>query len=463
MKRAKRNNSNNKIYKIVGMSLCPLLAIYLGISIFFINHFYFGSVINSISVAGKTIEEANSELSAVVDSYTLKIQGRNNTQDEINGKDIDLKYDPKGKIEELKSKQNPFLWIFSIFNKDDVEINDIVSFDKDLLKQNVEKIYNLHEDDVIEPENPTFEYTNKSYNINPEVKGTKVIEDSLYDVVEKAIIDGKPEINLDEEGCYENPKYTSDSQEVKDAKEQLDKYAALEIQYDFGNNIEKVDGSLISEWLEVDDDMNVTLNEGSVRKYVESLARKYNTYGNTRDFHATSGNIIQVSGGNYGWILNKSAQTTDLIDSIKNGESAKKEPVYSQKAISRDSNDIGNTYVEIDMTNQHLWYYKDGNLIVEGDIVTGNASLNYSTPVGTYRLNYKEKNATLKGEDYSSEVNFWMPFNNNIGIHDAGWRDKFGGNIYLTNGSHGCVNAPYEVAEKIFNNIEAGTPIVCYY
>ena len=218
MKRAKRNNSNNKIYKIVGMSLCPLLAIYLGISIFFINHFYFGSVINSISVAGKTIEEANSELSAVVDSYTLKIQGRNNTQDEINGKDIDLKYDPKGKIEELKSKQNPFLWIFSIFNKDDVEINDIVSFDKDLLKQNVEKIYNLHEDDVIEPENPTFEYTNKSYNINPEVKGTKVIEDSLYDVVEKAIIDGKPEINLDEEGCYENPKYTSDSQEVKDAK-----------------------------------------------------------------------------------------------------------------------------------------------------------------------------------------------------------------------------------------------------
>ena len=69
--------------------------------------------------------------------------------------------------------------------------------------------------------------------------------------------------------------------------------------------------------------MNVTLNEDSVRRSVESLARKYNTYGNTRDFHTTAGNIVQVSGGNYGWILNKSGQTTDLIESIKKGESGK--------------------------------------------------------------------------------------------------------------------------------------------
>ena len=115
------------------------------------------------------------------------------------------------------------------------------------------------------------------------------------------------------------------------------------------------------------------------------------------------------------------------------------------------------------MTQQHLWYYKDGALVADGDVVTGNKALNHSTPVGTYRITYKEKNATLKGEDYESKVTYWMPFNGNIGVHDAIWRDKFGGQIYLTNGSHGCVNAPYALAEKIFNNIEAGIPVICYY
>lgn len=56
-----------------------------------------------------------------------------------------------------------------------------------------------------------------------------------------------------------------------------------------------------------------------------------------------------------------------------------------------------------------------------------------------------------------------MPFNGGIGIHDAIWRSQFGGNIYKTNGSHGCVNAPPYLAQKIFENIEPGTPIVCYY
>ena len=56
-----------------------------------------------------------------------------------------------------------------------------------------------------------------------------------------------------------------------------------------------------------------------------------------------------------------------------------------------------------------------------------------------------------------------MPFNGGIGIHDATWRSSFGGNIYVAGGSHGCVNAPYSLANTIFNNIDSGTPVVCYY
>jgi lipoprotein-anchoring transpeptidase ErfK/SrfK len=77
-------------------------------------------------------------------------------------------------------------------------------------------------------------------------------------------------------------------------------------------------------------------------------------------------------------------------------------------------------------------------------------------------LNYKQKNAALTGEDYETNVNYWMPFFGNIGIHDASWRYAFGKEMYKNNGSHGCVNVPLNVAKTIYENIEEGTPIICY-
>ncbi|MFR2849244.1 MAG: L,D-transpeptidase [Hungatella hathewayi] len=118
--------------------------------------------------------------------------------------------------------------------------------------------------------------------------------------------------------------------------------------------------------------------------------------------------------------------------------------------------------MEINLTAQHLFFYKDGKLLVESDFVSGNSSKGYDTPPGAYPITYKERNATLKGEDYRTPVDYWMPFNGNIGMHDAGWRSSFGGNIFKTSGSHGCVNLPPSVAKTIYENIEAGMPVLCY-
>jgi hypothetical protein len=208
--------------------------------------------------------------------------------------------------------------------------------------------------------------------------------------------------------------------------------------------------------------MEISFDENKIRNYVYRISSIFNTFGNTRNFVTTSKKTVQVSGGNYGWIVNNAKEVKDLIEIVKNGQDATKEPAFSQTAMVKGSNDIGNTYVEVNLTKQHEWFYKNGALIVEGDVVTGNVSNNTGTPVGTYVLNYKEKNATLKGEDYSSPVDYWMPFNGNIGIRDASWRSEFGGNIYMTNGSHGCVNSIYNVAKTIFENIDPGTPIVVY-
>lgn len=461
MSRQKKNRFNLLQKLLVFIS--PLIVIYLSISLYFTNHFYYNSVINNIDISGDTIKEANNKISSEIEAYKLELHGRENLNDEIKGEDIQLNYNPNEELEKLRKSQNPFTWFLGLLNKNTNTTMEIISYNEDLLNKYIDNLTYFNPENIIEPKSATFECKNNKYNIVNEVVGTKINKEVLKKKIIESIRNGETILDLEESGCYENPKYTKDSPEIIATRDKLNSMIDFTVTYNIGNKQEVVDGDIVSDWINIGDELEIHIDEVKVKEYVYRLASKYNTFGGNRDFITTDGYKIKVNGGNYGWVINQPEEVKELINNLKENKSIEREPIYSQTAVSREENDIGNTYVEIDMTKQHLWFYKEGQLITEGDIVTGNASNNWSTPIGTYRLNYKERNATLIGEDYSSPVNFWLPFNNNIGIHDATWRNEFGGEIYLTNGSHGCVNAPYEVAEAIFNNIESGTPIICYY
>lgn len=172
---------------------------------------------------------------------------------------------------------------------------------------------------------------------------------------------------------------------------------------------------------------------------------------------------MTVSGGDYGWKMDKEAEAEALKEHIKKGEVLTKEPAYSQTANSRAGNDYGDTYVEVNLTAQHMYYYKNGSLVVETDFVSGNDAKGWSTPPGAFGLYYKQRDKTLRGEGYATPVSFWMPFNGGVGFHDANWRRDFGGNYYKRGGSHGCVNMPYSAAQTLFENIEAGCAVLVYH
>ena len=184
--------------------------------------------------------------------------------------------------------------------------------------------------------------------------------------------------------------------------------------------------------------------------------------GKKREFKTTNDEIITIAEGAYGWWMNRADETQELIKQIKNGQSGERIPLYHAQAAQYGEDDIGDSYVEIDLTSQHLWVYVDGELVEDTDFVSGNVSNGNITPVGVYAITYKERNATLRGENYASKVSYWMPFNGNVGMHDASWRNSFGNDIYLTNGSHGCVNLPVNKAEVIFGYIEQGEPVIVY-
>lgn len=207
----------------------------------------------------------------------------------------------------------------------------------------------------------------------------------------------------------------------------------------------------------------VYIREDEVKAYVKELARSYDTAYRKHAFTTAEGKDITIDSGFYGWRMNRSEETEELINLIKQGAVVEREPVYIQTAASHGERDYGDTYVEINLSKQHLYFWEKGNIIIESDFVSGNMVKGMATPGGIFPITYKERNAVLKGTNYRTPVSYWMPFNGGIGMHDAPWRKQFGGTIYETNGSHGCINLPVDVAREIYEHVEAGMPVICYY
>lgn len=456
-------NIKKRIIIGIIISISILLIIYLSTSLYFMKRFYFGTKINGVSVTGKTTEDIQADILAESEAYILKLKQRGNIEENINGRDIEYKYNLENKIEDLKDNQSAFGWIYGVFNTSDYKLEKKVSYNDELLKKKFRSLNCFKNDNIIKPESAKIEYENKEYVIKEEIQGNKVNKDILYKKVKEALNNKVDEINLEEIECYEKPKYTVASKEVVNAKNTLDKYIGSVITHKFGDNKEVLNGDSIHNWLHIDNNFKVSIDEEKAREYVNSLSIKYDTYGATRNFKTSIGTTVNVSGGDYGWLINYSEETEALINAIKDGKKEERQPIYAQTAVAYGANDFGNTYVEINLTTQHIWFYNDGVLITEGPMVSGNADSKHATPPGIYSLTYKEKNATLRGENYAAPVSYWMPFNGDIGIHDATWRSKFGGQIYITDGSHGCINTPYDVASKIFEYITQGTPVICYF
>jgi L,D-transpeptidase catalytic domain/Putative peptidoglycan binding domain len=244
-------------------------------------------------------------------------------------------------------------------------------------------------------------------------------------------------------------------------------YLGFEINYNFGDRHETLTPEKLKHMLNYNDG-EVTIIDDKVMEYVSNLAAKYDTVGSTRWFQTTNGGLVSVAGGSYGFRMDQDAESKWLFDALAKGKSEFRTPEYLQEGRSRDQNDIGSSYVEIDISSQHLWIYQSGELVLSTDVVTGNVSRDKSTPTGTYYIFSKQRDRILRGPDYdgteyASPVAYWMPFNRGIGLHDAPWRNAFGGNIYLKNGSHGCVNMPPAAAKAAFYQVNIGFPVVVHY
>lgn len=454
MKTARRN--------VLLFLLLAAAAVYVGGVFYYHSHFLRGTVIDQIDVSNMTVQE----LTEQVQNYSLQITERQSDgaplAETIAGKDISLEYSSAEPLDEILRQQNKWLWFLAAGETHETE--ELLTYDNTALETQVCQLNGLQEDSAVSPVDASIsEYTPENgFQIIAETRGNELDYEQTLEAVSAAVESLTEQIDLEQEGCYHEPQVTSDDERIQAALEKAQKYTAVTITYTFGENKEVLDGATIGTWVTIDG-FETGLDQEKVEEYVATLRKKYDTIFRSRTFKTSYGQEITIDSGDYGWWMNYTQEAIELAEMIENGESGERTPVYYQTAASYETPDYGNTYVEINLTAQHLFFYQDGTLILESDFVSGNASRGYDTPDGVYSITYKQRDATLTGENYETPVSYWMPFNGNIGMHDAGWRSSFGGDIYKTNGSHGCINLPVSVAQELYSYVEKGTPVICYY
>lgn len=461
-KKGKYKKAKKIVLGVLVAYVLILVLAYAGGVVYFSKHFFSGSKINGLDSAGKTVKEVERDMASQIASYELVIKEREDKTESISAAKIGLQYVDDGKIKELKKQQNPFTWFLSFVHAKDYTMSATTTYDEAAVKAAVDQLAALQDENMVKPANAHLEVTENGYEIIPETMGTEVDKEKVKAVVLDAIERGAAEVNLEEAGCYTSPEVLSTDEKLVKQQEEGNKFLNVTVTIDFADRQEVVNKEVMKDWLVAGEDGSVDLSHEKAKAYVQELKYEYDTFGSSRQFTTAYGETITVSGGDYGWVIAPNDTTTKILDAIKSGESQTITPEYTYSAYRREKDEIGNTYVEISLSRQHMWFFKDGQLLVSTDVVTGNHNNGWDTHTGVYAIMYKERDATLVGEGYNSSVKYWMPFYANTGIHDATWRSSFGGSIYMNNGSHGCVNTPYDQAEKIFNNIEKGVPVVVY-
>ena len=468
----KPKKKSKKWIGIVAAVVAVVLLAYGGVAIYYQSHFLNNTFINDSDCSNLTADQVAAIMDQQSQTYSLQIQGRdeNGVQEDlgtITASEIGMQWvDTQSTAQELLDRQNELFWIEMLWSTQNYDVIHGVSYDNNKLQEQLAQLPALQKKNMVAPEDAYIsDYSEKtgSYEIVPETLGTELDLKLVQEVVSAAIMEGNTTVDLEEQGCYKSAEVTAEDAALVKACDTMNKWVSAKITYDWNGNKVVVDGDTIREWIQ-SDDKDPQLDEEAIAEFVAEQAKEYDTYGKKRKFTTVQGIELTLPSGAYGWKTDRTEETQELIASIEKGETIDKEPVYSSKGAQKGSDDIGSSYVEIDLTNQHLYVFQKGNIVLETDFVSGNMSKpGCVTPPGVFGLTYKTKNAVLRGADYETPVNYWMPFNGNVGMHDATWRRSFGGTIYLTAGSHGCVNLPLDMAAAIYEYVSTGSPIICYY
>lgn len=475
MKRKKK-----KGVKIAVTVLIILVAVALGSVAYYLYEkvnsglFFEETKINDYDVSGMSCKEVLLLLKKDYSAPTLTITEKGETAQELTLAQMGYTVDEMellSRLQECMRDQNISL-IFSLMDGNTYEVEVPFVFDEDTFRSAVSA--SKFAAARVASTDAVMEFNGTEYYIEPETYGNEFDDADLQvmvkDYADQMVASPRPRgaETIEVPGSfYFLPAVTQDDDAMNTTMNVYNSFCKANISLLFGEQKETVDWSTVQQWLSIEDGQGV-IDEEAVYNYVYDLAAKYDTLYYQRDFTTTNGNTIHYDSSDYGYQMDKDGEAEQLLADIQSNTTVEREPVYAVRGYRRNGrDDLCGNYVEVDLGRQHLWFYMDGQLVIESDIVSGMPKDNRETATGVFALAYKESPSVLRGGQgngaYETPVQYWMPFHDGQGLHDANWQSSFGGDAYLTRGSHGCVNLPPSVAQVIYQNIEAGVAIILYH
>lgn len=450
-----------KVLKIV-VFICTILMFALVaflVRTFSKDSFQYKTYINGVECSFLNLDSATNKLEQNMDNSEIKLLFADDKQYTCLGAYFEIKVENEDELKKIIYSQNGE-------EEKEYNIENLYSLNEEKVKEYLSSLSVFHENNVRKPENAYLELNdNNQLVIKPEQYGNELSLDTAYKYMIKALKAGQTVIDF-KEITNVTPKILSTNEKLNSEKDYINSILSSTIEYNLYDGSKYVlDANVMKEWIYRDEEGYYNIDiDGNLPKFVEELNEKASYSLTSTEFNATGKGKIKIPFGRKTYAdLDTDKEIERIKEQLGKNEKITFDPIYNPLP---DYLNI-DTYVEIDLTRQKVWMYVDGKCIVDTKCVTGSVSGGYATPAGIYYLTYKTTDTYLEGYNsdgskYSSHVNFWMPFNGGIGLHDALWRSSFGGNIYMTNGSHGCVNLPFAAARTMYNNINSSIPIILY-
>lgn len=475
----KKNNwysNHKKPVLICGIVVLVLLIVYLAGMLYYNDKFLNGTMVNGSDVGGMTLQKANDQLSKKVNGQSLKLIFNDGQSEVLQSAQLGVSYNKDNSLNQLMKNQNKWAWFIGFFKNEKNTLTDLIQISDENLTNDIASMEHAKEENQIAPTDAYIQYKDGSFSIIEETLGSKFNIEELVKNIKVALSEGKQQLDVTKANGYVKPQVYKDDQDLNNQLKAANEYCLSAITYTTPKGKEiALDGSTLITWLSKQDDGSYTKDESVFKEkltaFVKELASQYNSIGATRTFTGKDGQSHTVSGGTYGFRVSTDSEVSALLKMINENKSENNRiPEHTGQLPSGENGGLGTTYLEINITKQHLWFVKDGSVVLESDFVSGKESdPTRLTPSGTYYIYNKERNRVLRGTkqpngkyEYESPVSYWMPFNKGIGLHDASWRSTFGRDIYINSGSHGCINLPTGFAGSLYSQIYVNLPVVVY-
>ncbi|MDE5564916.1 MAG: L,D-transpeptidase family protein [Oscillospiraceae bacterium] len=440
--------------------------------------------VSNVNIAGMTMDEAKYALLMQTQAADLRLTTHKGDTAVFAASDFDAVYTiPEGALDEAAA-ESPYSWVGKLFNSSEYTIQYDFYYSRNKLRSLIDT-YDWGSE--VSQDARIVRDDSGDFIIEVETLGDQFDANVLMNYIDEQLGTGRFTLELMDSGCYEPYFAKVKAEDLGTELELYNSYAKCTITFDFDDRKKVVESSMIVDWIMTlpdgtvmkDGEGNIQLDRDAIGTFVAQMAAETDTFGTDRSFYATVDGWITVpwvdtkswdknNCSNYGWKINQDATVQQIIDLVHEGKTVTVEPTYYSwgKGYVRATDDIGTTYVEADISEQHFWVYKNNTIVMEGDFVSGTeTNWERRTPRGICQVLDLRKGKTLGTmavQGYETWVDYWMAFNNcGCGFHDLG-RSAYGGSIYMYNGSHGCLNLSYSNAKELFSILEYGMPVIVH-